>query len=50
MPLDDVERSQALKVAGMVKNPRLREAALKVMIKDLEQKKGARLKRAPKKP
>ncbi len=48
VPLDDVERSQALQVAGMVKDPDLREAALKVMIKDLEQKKGARLKQARK--
>lgn len=40
--LDEVELGQARQVARMVKNTTLREAALKVMIKDLEQKKGAR--------
>ena len=41
-PLDDIELGQAAQVAHVVKNDALREAALRVMIKDLEQKKGAR--------
>ena len=44
-PLDHVELEQARHVAGAVRDTELREAALKVMIKDLEQKKGARLRK-----
>lgn len=44
-PLDGVELEQARHVASAVRNPAVRELALKVMVKDLEQKKGARLKR-----
>lgn len=40
--LDDIELGQAEQVARVVKNTGLREVALKVMIKDLEQKKGNR--------
>lgn len=47
VPLDDIEREQAEQVARMVKNAGLREVALKVMIKDLEQKKGARSASGP---
>lgn len=43
-PLDEVELEQAKHVATAVRDAELREAALKVMIKDLEQKKGARLR------
>ena len=42
VPLDHTEIQQAAHVAAVIKNPELREAALKVMIKDLEQKKGRR--------
>jgi hypothetical protein len=42
VPLDDIERGQAAQVARTVKNTELREIALRVMIKDLEQKKGTR--------
>lgn len=44
--LDDVELEQARHVAAAIRDPELRERALKAMVKDLEQKKGARLKRA----
>jgi hypothetical protein len=50
--LDHVESAQAESVAAVVKNEALREAALKAMVKDLEQKKGERLtsgNRPPKK-
>ena len=46
--LDDVELEQARHVAAAIHDPELRDQALKVMVKDLEQKKGARLKRAEK--
>lgn len=41
-PLDETERAQALQVASVIKDEALREAALRAMIKDLEQKKGLR--------
>lgn len=44
-PLDDVELKQAEKVASVVNDDALREMALRVMVKDLEQKKGARERR-----
>ncbi|MDO8941702.1 MAG: DUF721 domain-containing protein [Desulfobacterales bacterium] len=50
LPLDDIELGQVAQVARMVKNTELREAALRVMIKDLEQKKGARSTHAGKGP
>lgn len=40
--LTEREREQALHIAGSVRDPELRELALRVMIKDLERKKGAR--------
>lgn len=40
--LSDVEREQAAHVAAAIKDPELREVALRVMIKDLALKKGAR--------
>lgn len=46
--LDEVELEQARHVAAAIRNPEIREQALKVMIKDLEQKKGARARRAEK--
>lgn len=45
-PLDTIELEQARHVATAIGDPALRELALRVMVKDLEQKKGARLKRA----
>lgn len=45
IPLSDTERQQAEYVAGAVTDEGLREAALRVMIKDLEWKKGVRLRR-----
>jgi hypothetical protein len=42
VPLTEREREQALHIAGSVRDPELRELALRVMIKDLERKKGAR--------
>jgi predicted nucleic acid-binding Zn ribbon protein len=45
LALDDTERAQADQVASVVKNEALRQAALRAMIKDLEQKKGLRGKR-----
>jgi len=50
MPLDDIELGQAAQVARMVKNAELRAIALRVMIKDLEQKKGARSANGPTDP
>lgn len=50
IPLDDVELQQAAHVAAAIRDPELREQALKAMVKDLEQKKGARLKRADRRP
>jgi len=44
--LDEIELSQAEHVAAVVKDAELRSAALKVMIKDLEQKKGVRSRRS----
>lgn len=46
--LDGVELEQARHVAAAVRDPGLRELALKVMVKDLEQKKGARISRGSK--
>jgi hypothetical protein len=43
--LDDVEYDQARHVASAIHDPKLREVALGAMVKDLEQKKGARLGR-----
>ena len=43
-PLDHTELQQAAHVAAVVKNLEVREAALRVMIKDLEQKKSLRPK------
>jgi hypothetical protein len=47
VPLDEIELGQAEQVARTVKNAELREIALKVMIKDLEQKKGTRSANGP---
>lgn len=44
-PLTQVERAQAEAVASVIKDDGLREAALKVMVRDLELKKGGRLSR-----
>lgn len=44
IPLSDIERQQAEYIAGAVTDDGLREAALRVMIKDLEWKKGARVR------
>lgn len=41
-PLDEMEIRQAEDIARAVRDPELREVALRVMIKDLERKKGAR--------
>ncbi len=41
-PLSENERQQAAYVAAVIPDDDLREAALRVMIKDLEWKKGAR--------
>ena len=46
VPLDDTEREQAVAIARSVKDPDLREVALRVMIKDLERKKGERQRAA----
>lgn len=43
-PLTDVERAQAAAIASAVKDEGLRDLALKVMIKDLELKKGKRVR------
>ena len=48
--LDDVELEQARHVASAIRDPELREQALRAMVRDLEQKKGARLKRAERRP
>lgn len=48
--LDTVELEQARHVAAAIRDPGLRELALKAMVKDLEQKKGARLNRASMRP
>jgi hypothetical protein len=40
VPLDETELSQAEQVAAPIKNPALKEIALRVMIADLERKKG----------
>jgi len=48
VPLDEVELEQARHVAAAIRDPEIREQALKAMIKDLEQKKGARVRRAEK--
>lgn len=50
LPLDDVELAQAASVASAVKDDALREAALRVMVRDLERKKGARRKSHPEAP
>lgn len=42
VPLDDSEIRQAEAIAHAVRDPELREVALRVMIKDLERKKGVR--------
>jgi len=42
LPLTESERAQAAHVAGAVADAGLREAALRVMVKDLERKKGIR--------
>jgi len=46
IPLDDVELQQAACVAEAVKDPEIKKAAMRVMIKDLEQKKGGRARGA----
>lgn len=48
--LDSIELEQARHVAAAIRDPELRELALKAMVKDFEQKKGARLKRASTRP
>lgn len=48
--LSETERDQAAHVARSVRDPRLREVVLRVMIKDLERKKGARKKTCPTPP
>lgn len=50
IPLSESERSQAEYIAGVVKDEHLREAALRVMIKDLEWKKGVRTNSEPHTP
>jgi hypothetical protein len=50
IPLDGIELDQAAQVARTVKNAELREVALRVMIKDLEQKKGTRSAGGPEGP
>jgi hypothetical protein len=45
--LNEIELQQAAHVASPIKNPELRKAALRVMIKDLEQKKGSRKPTGP---
>jgi len=40
--LDETERAQVEYMAGAIKDPELREVAIRVMVKDLEQKKGTR--------
>ncbi len=40
--LDEIEYSQAVKVASIIKDETLKEAALRAMVKDLELKKGKR--------
>lgn len=47
VPLSETERRQAEHVAGMVSDEALRNTALRVMIKDLEWKKGARTRSEP---
>ena len=47
VPLDESERRQAEYIAEAVKDEGLRDAALRVMIKDLEWKKGARTRNEP---
>ncbi|MHB1324228.1 MAG: DUF721 domain-containing protein [Coriobacteriia bacterium] len=42
MGLDEIEYSQAVKVASVIGDETLREAALRAMVKDLELKKGKR--------
>ncbi len=42
LPLSEVERDQAAHVAAVIEDPELRELALRVMMKDLALKKGAR--------
>lgn len=42
IPLTEKEREQAAHIARAVRDPELREIALRVMIKDLERKKGRR--------
>ncbi|MRS13231.1 MAG: DUF721 domain-containing protein [Actinobacteria bacterium] len=41
-PLDEIELAQAAQVADAVRDPELKDAALRAMVRDLEQKKGAR--------
>lgn len=43
VPLTETERAQAAFVADAVRDPRLREVVLKVMVQDLERKKARRL-------
>lgn len=43
VPLDEIEMAQASRVASAVKETTLREAAMRAMIRDLEQKKALRL-------
>ncbi len=50
VPLSESERLQAEYIAEAVKDESLREAALRVMIKDLEWKKGARAESDPQAP
>ncbi|MBN1192764.1 MAG: DUF721 domain-containing protein [Coriobacteriia bacterium] len=45
-PLDATEQEQVAHVAAAIKNPELREVVLRVMTKDLELKKGKRMKAA----
>lgn len=42
VPLDEIEMAQASRVASAIKEEALRELALRVMVKDLEQKKALR--------
>jgi hypothetical protein len=46
IPLDETELDQVAHVAAVVRDPRLREVARRVMIRDLERKKGARARPA----
>ncbi len=50
VPLSDSELDQAAHIALAVKDESLRDTALRVMIKDLEWKKGARMRSEPQAP